>query len=244
MKKISYLAVFLSVLFMGALGVKAQELIYKGADATEAIRVYYDGAAGATTCTVTLLSIAMNDGLVNQSHTFAATTLEATITAINAFTNQAGNAGSYRAEYWGGIAADILSNNVVGITSAIPARVWTKIAKFDTSAIHHYDVVVFADGAVQMKVNQIMGQPTGTGKITVNAYVDGNNAYEWTHPGVDVYASSTDGLTNSYTANSDINVNLALPGGVAIPRGKKCVVRMGRDTTLTGGILSVIAGNE
>ncbi|MDO9541687.1 MAG: hypothetical protein Q7J98_05135 [Kiritimatiellia bacterium] len=242
MKKISYLAVFLSVLFVGALGVKAQELIYKGADATEAIRVYYDGTANATTTTVTLLSIAMNDGLVNQSHTFAATTLEATIAAINAFTNQAGAAGSYRAEYWGGVAADILSNNVVGITSAIPARVWTKIAKFDTSAILHYDVVVFADGAVQMKVNQIMGQPTGTGKITVNAYVDGNKAYEWIHPGVEWYVSDATGT--NYASNADIPVNLALPGGIAIPRGKKCVVRATRATTATTGLLSVIAVNE
>lgn len=243
MKKISYLAVFLSVLFVDALGVKAQELIYKGADATEAIRVYYDGAANSATSIVAANSIAFNDGLVNQSVTFGANTLTTVITAINALTNQAGATGVYRADYWGGISTDILGTNVITATNVLSARVWTKIAKFDTSTALHYDVVVFADGAVQMKVNQIMGQPTGTGKITVDAYIDGTKAYEWIHPGTEWYVSDATGT--NFAENADIPVNLALPGGVAIPRGKKCVVRATRATTLADtGLLSVIAGNE
>ncbi len=246
MKKISYLAVFLSVLFMGALGVKSQELIYKGADATEAIRVYYDGAAGASTSTLAANTITFDDGLISQAATFGGDTLVTVIAAINALTNTSGLAGAYRAEYWGGISTDILGTNVIVSTNTLTVRTWTKLAKFDTSTILHYGVVVFADGAVQMKLNQIMGQPTGTGKITVNAYVDGTRAYEWTHPGVDYYVSSVNGsyTSNGYTANSDINVNLALSGGIAIPRGKKCVVRAIRATTATTGLLSVIAVNE
>ena len=235
-----------ALLIAGVMSVNAQELVTYAEDQSPAIRVKYIGTATAQfvinpgTCIVATASSS------NAYEFHASSNLTDFVGWLNLQTNVSG--ACYSAAIHAGIGADAVSNNFVNTTNILYANVYTNVAAWDTSAALHYDTIGYGgeNSAVALKLAQILAQPTGTGKLTVDVYIDGIRRHEWIDVGEFYYNSDTNGV--NMTQSSDINVALTFvgplgvpyTGGIVIPRGKRCLVRATRATTATTGIMGAV----
>lgn len=158
---------------------------------------------------------------------------------IAACTNTSGEA-SLTVNAEPSLAADSTDEELLDGTYTAVSGKWLNLL-WDTSAAKHYSVYLpsrtYQTGVGAYRVSRVVGEPTGTGDVTLSIYKAGTlvNRQVITSP---IYVPGTGGATNSYTADNTVNVDW----DVGIPFGgdEAVIVRAARATTATTGILGAV----
>jgi hypothetical protein len=163
------------------------------------------------------------------------------VTEINAATNASG-AKAYQAVCWEAVSTDTVSNKLLSATISLADRIYDTDIKWDTSSYLSYtvipDVLVGSAPVGGYGISRILGNPGGTGNVTVNVYEDDTLLYQRVETSP-VYVSpqiisGTNDTTNTAVAVVSLNLDL---GNLRINSGKRGLIKVTRATTgTTGGV--------
>jgi len=259
MKKLSAAAAFMVVMVLLSINSKAQGVpgsVWGNADEPSALLVRYVGTSEATVTFASALVTITNEGVVSTLALGPATALSAVKSAIEGSTNATGKA-NLECMYWAGLAADTVSNKFIAASARFvsgsatyPLNKWTAaLGVWDTSVALHYDAVItpipMQRGVIGgERLTSIIGDPTGTGNVTVKVYSDGTLKYQCTKVSPVYVWPATVGGTNDTTMTADAVVSLEeehFGSGLYNPPGKVMFVRVARATTATTGGIGATA---
>lgn len=251
MKKF-YLFIALFVLAaLSAAPVNAQNQLFYAADGSPALRIYngYTGtltvaidAAGASATNQVIL-----DGLVNTVDGSGNTdTISELAAVIAACTNRAGSA-KLVVDSDCSISTDSTDGELLSGTYTTNSGSWLVIP-WDTSAILKYSAYVpkagwkDRDGADirnqgvgnSYTLDSVFGDFTGTGNVTLNAYIGGSLAYQrvYTSP---VYVNAASTSTNA----TENGIAFDLPLSLRVAGQKPLLVEVKRATSATTGNIGI-----
>jgi hypothetical protein len=208
------------------------------------VRVKNGDAVTVTASATALLVTNTTDGLASKSIVLTETkTVAEAVAEINALTNSAGTF-IYEAAVWSAVSTDTISNRLLAVSAvSIAGGTFSRAVKWDTSAYLSYTVI--ADSAVSgtpvgaYGINKILGNPGGTGNVTVNVYEDDTLIYQRVVPSP-VYLLPALTTANPCTNVVDAVVSLNLDvGNIRIGSGKRGLVKVTRATTATTGGIGV-----
>lgn len=245
-KMIIGLAVLLAIPLIGYSQVTASK--FRAADASCALAVKYIGTDTNLVTVAEPVITVVADGL-SQTKTMGETTTVGDVGAwFEAITNATG-AKLFKAVAWEALTTDIMTNKILASSASEVDKTWdmSKIC-WDVSDALHYDVVCdtpnangYARGNYMLK--GISGDPTGTGNVTLNVYVDDTMLYQKTFTSP-VYVPTSVGTTNT-AADPIVTLESADFPGIWIGAGQKGLVRATRATSATtGGVGASVSGNR
>lgn len=157
---------------------------------------------------------------------------------LNAITNGDGHA-VFKAKVWEALSTDIVTNKIRQCTNFVAGSTWDKsIFKWDTSVALTYDAICDVPNSAGMpmgayEITGIVGDPTGTGNVTLNVYGDDTMLYQKTFTSP-VYVPTDVGTTNT-AADAVVTLESANFPGIWIGAGQRGLVRATRATTATTG---------
>lgn len=226
---------------------KAQSVTWTAADHGSPILIKYVGT-GAATSVVTTLKLTLFDGAVSNSTALYGHTVDALIDHIDAYTNASGEK-TFRALRWSAIGTEVSSNLVPSAATALTVGTWYTNLTWDTTKVDFYDVVpsirIGDEPFGGYYVQRLVGEPTGTGNVTVAIY-DGNDQVYSKTVVSPTYAlpSSFKAYTNTITQTRNDVVNLDdavnLGTGIRIGQGHRGLIRVTRATAATSGAIGAI----
>ncbi len=233
-----------AVLVAGAFALNAGELVSEGADGSAALRV--KSSAGALSIAVT--GQGTNLSVVIGGHTNAVTgctNAAQYVAAIVACTNASGTK-TLSVDDGASLSTDTLLANLLTGTYTADENQWAELL-WDTSQCKFYQVYLpkasVSPGSTALKVTRIIGEPTGTGTVTVNVYVEKveKDRRVFESPYYVLPATwLSDGNAVSTNANTSVDtINLDIPVEVTKGSSQGVIIRATRATTATTGVLGV-----
>ena len=224
---------------------------WKAQDAEYTLRIKYEPSVSTYAATVQVttafIKITGPDLSATHSNVFGPTeTFGDVAGAVDAITNASGTR-CFDAQVWGALSTDIPSNKVIASSAAaIVNNTWTGYAIDDTSGTKDYRIVtdgITMDQLGGYKVLGVMGEPGGTGNVTVKVYDDDTLLYQKTHVSPTYTLPSSVNYTGVVTQTADnvVSIDAVLPP-IYIPRGSKGMIEATRATTGTTGGIGVSVG--
>jgi len=222
------------VVVCGALVASAGELWSVGADAAPALRV--KSSAGD-------LSVIVTDGGTNLTVTVDGhENAIASVTNIADFTlafvgcTNASGKKLLTVDAGCALSTDTLLAKILNGTYTASENQWLEIP-WDTSECKFYQIYLPAakvmPGISRLKVTRIVGEPTGTGDVTVQVFVDKEEKDRR------VFESPVYVLSDTSTNTAVNTVNIDIPVEITKGASQSVLIRATRETTATTGLLGV-----
>jgi hypothetical protein len=234
----------LALLAGSALAAGNAGSVWKAADGEYAFQIKYTPSDSDNVATVQVAAAAITfsgqdvaSGTINLTAAYKASDV---VSAISALTNTAGTK-CFQAMYWASIAADTVSNKLVAASAtALTSDLWTKMGAWDTSGVLHYDAATtkHPDYKLSHRITGLMGEPSGTGALTLTVYENGVVKYLRTITSPYYTKPATENMTGTVTnvVNNDVPIDgVSFGTGIEIGAGYVGFVRASRATTATTG---------
>ena len=247
MKKITtVLVALLACVALAAPAIGEVGYIAEAADSAEMLWIKYTGDQTTPQVTVTTSTIVLTDN-DTQDDTLTLTTESYTLSEVAAWVNgRTNDSGTviWEAKLRAGLGTDIVTNNFVIAAAAttVAKRTWEPHVLWDTTAVERFDVVPTALNSREYSngyiIDRIVGEPGGTGNVTVYIYED--DVVIWQNTITSPYYVPAGDLSAANSTNTAVNVvTLDIPVGIPTFEGKRYHVRATR-TVGTTGVLGVI----
>ena len=212
-------------------------------DSAEVIRVKYTGTATATIQIAAAAVTVVDDGNSNTIALTSVTDVDDLVAAVAACTNAAG-ATNFECTKWAALGADTVSNKLVAAAAdTLTPNRWEVHGKWDTSAVKHYDVVpsgwIYDSIQGGFVIDRIVGEPDGTGNVSVNVYRDDTVVWKKTIASPVYVTPEVISGTNDTTNATDNVVYLDEEIGIRADQGERYLIRATRATTATTGGIGV-----
>jgi len=212
----------------------------------DTVKAYVDNTANVFSLTNS------SDTAANVSVTLTPSTdVDDIVSDIESATNSNGRY-VYDAMVWEALSTDTVSNKMVAGNVTLVNHEWDVQTEWDTSACLFYSCIPdepVSDNSAPggYRITGILGDPGGTGDVTVRIYQDNTLAYQatiespvYTTPQVVNYTGTVTNVTVDQVTLGGGEVNLG--SGVWIGGGKRGVVKVTRGTTATTGGIGVTIG--
>jgi hypothetical protein len=235
--KIGILAVLCAVLAVPAFGADG-EYRYFAADTCPTMRVQYNGNETATFANSTSATTIVID-TTTTTITYSGMSADEAGVLQGSILGAPDDEGDreMKCVLLGALSADAVDGLVIATTTfTMKKGVWYEVTFWDTSGKKNYDTVFDSQrGPVNARLTGIYGLPTGTGAVTVSAYIGGVLAGTWSYP--------TTWPTGQATNVADIQNPLEELGGLYA--GERIIhVRAARATTATTGGIGIVVRQE
>lgn len=156
-------------------------------------------------------------------------------TALEKSTNASGQA-VLTVNRYASLPTDTVAGKLTNATYSLLAGSTTNAIYWDSPAALHYDCFGKADYQ-PLVIDNIFGNPGGTGNITLSIYV--NSVLAWQTLLTPGYTLANDANTNIVVTATGL-VGLPIPVNLPIESGKSFFIRAARATTLTTGNIGAV----
>lgn len=232
------------ITIMGVLAIAGNVLAEQGGvitvnaeDTAPSMRIMYNGT-GQTNFHASFLSttvtVTLTEGVVSSNITLVLSKSWTNIlNEIGTFTNASGKS-NWKAELLNGELTDTLSNKVIAVSlTDMTDGKWHEVMKYDTSVSLTFDTCKSKDLGGYL-VKSIWGEPTGTGNITLQAWIDGTEVFKKTQVSPTYIASST-GSNDQANVIHFMRENM----NVYVGKNQRFHARFTRATTATTGTIGI-----